>query len=85
MGDITRKHGLSFHGYADDSGNYVSFKLNDDADFQTALGKITSATGNIKAWMTENKLKLNDSKTEILVIVPPNHSSARTKYRHRNR
>ena len=78
VGDIARNHELSFHGYADDSGNYVSFDLNDESDFKAALDTIKCATSDIKAWMTDNKLKLNDSKTEVLVIVPHNHAVSHT-------
>ena len=71
VGDITRSHGLTFHGYADDSCNHVLFKLNQTSDYERAISKITKCTAAIKTWMTANKLKLNDSKTEILTIIPP--------------
>ena len=75
VGDITRSHGLNFHGYADDSSNYVAFKLNQPSDFENACVTIAKCTTEIKSWMTTNKLKLNDSKTEVIVIVP--HRSSR--------
>ena len=75
VGDITRAHGLTFHGYADDSDNYVSFKLDDPVSFEKSLRKVSDSTAEIKAWMTQNKLKLNDTKTEVLIIVPPSQCS----------
>ena len=75
VGEITRKHDLIFHGYADDSDNYISFKLDQKSHFENAVSKVTQCTTDIKAWMTKNKLKLNDTKTEVLVIVPPNSSN----------
>lgn len=73
VGQITRKHGLSFHGYADDSNNYTSFSLTGTDSYDNAIRKIANATADIKRWMTQNLLKLNDTKTEVLVIVPPAH------------
>ena len=70
VGEITRKHDLIFHEYADDSDNYISFKLDKKSHFENAVSKVTQCTADIKAWMTTNKLKLNDTKTEVLVIVP---------------
>ena len=74
VGEITRNHGLVFHGYADDSNNYTSFSLKNRLGFENALQKVSDSTSEIKAWMTLNKLKLNDIKTEVLVIVPPTKS-----------
>ena len=74
VGDITRKNDLVFHGYADDSGNYISFKLKDQHDLEQALCKVEQCTSEIKEWMTQNKLKLNDTKTEVLVISHPYHT-----------
>ena len=74
VGEITRANDLIFHGYADDSGNYTAFKLNNQREFEDALCKVERCTSEIKTWMTLNKLKLNESKTEVLVIVPPRHA-----------
>ena len=40
VGQITRKHGFSFHGYADDSNNYTAFLLTDPVLCDNALLKI---------------------------------------------
>ena len=74
VGDITRKHDITFHGYADDSSNYTAFSLNDKDDFVNALRKVQRCTSDIKAWMSQNKLKLNETKTEVLIIAPPKHT-----------
>ena len=70
VGDISRRNSLEFHGYADDSDNYIAFKLNDTNDLRNFLQKVTCALKQIKSWMTSNKLKLNDAKTEVLIMVP---------------
>ena len=41
VGNITRAHGLTFHGYAEDSDNYVSFKLDDPVSFEKSLRKVS--------------------------------------------
>ena len=71
VGDIVRKYDLTFNGYADDSSNHISFQINSESDFANALHKVASSTDEVKAWMTQNKLKLNDTKTEVVIFVPP--------------
>ncbi len=62
LGSIIRKHGVSFHCYADDSQIYVPLKKN-DTDSVTALLKCLD---DIKAWMAFNFLNFNDNKTEVM-------------------
>ena len=51
------------------------FDLNDDNDENDSRAKIKSCIKDIKLWMTVNKLKLNDDKTEFLVITSKYHLS----------
>ena len=74
LGEIIRRHGLRFHFYADDGQLHVSFVLKNKEDLQTALDKISACTREIKLWMTTNFLKLNDEKTEVMVITPARKS-----------
>ncbi len=62
LGSIIRKHGVSFHCYADDSQIYVPLKKN-DTDSVTALLKCLD---DIKAWMAFNFLNFNNNKTEVM-------------------
>lgn len=66
MGDIIRRHGISFHCYADDTQLYISTKPDETSE----LSKLTECIKDIKDWMTNNFLLLNSDKTELLLIGP---------------
>lgn len=65
LGDIIRKHCVSFHFYADDTQLYIP--LTSQQSTQSLLDCIES----IKHWMSNNFLQLNDSKTEVVIFAPP--------------
>ena len=67
VGDIIRRHRLSFHIYADDTQIYTTFDPKVPGDAEVAMFKLRSALEEVKTWMTTNKLKLNDSKTEFFI------------------
>ena len=71
LGDILREAGVSFHLYADDTQVYLSFDIRDPLSVEDAILSVQSCVSNIKAWMTQQKLKLNDDKTEVLFIASP--------------
>ena len=75
IANIARKHGLQVHMYADDTQLYLSFDLNDACDETASRARIELCIKDIKLWMTVNKLKLNDDKTEFLVITSKYHQS----------
>ena len=66
--DIACSHSVEIHLYADDSQLYVSYNLNSVEEKANAISKIENCIQNIKSWMTSNKLKLNDDKTEVLQV-----------------
>ena len=67
VGSIIRKHGLSFHIYADDTQMYISFNPRIPEACQTALSKLELCITELSNWMTVNKLKLNHNKTEFFI------------------
>lgn len=64
---IIKKHNLMYHFYADDSQLYLSIKPSNINDLVFSLEKCIS---EVKDWMNTNKLKLNDEKTEVVLINP---------------
>ena len=60
---LLEAHGVTYHFYADDTQIYV--KITNIADTKR---KIELLTSDVRTWMKTRKLKLNESKTEILII-----------------
>ena len=59
---------MNFHLYADDTQIYVSFKYQKQIDFENIKVRIEACLTEIMNWMTDNKLKLNPEKTELLIL-----------------
>ena len=68
LGDIARKHSIPFHLYADDSQIYLSFTSNCPNHLSSTKMAIELCVKDIGDWMLRNTLKLNQDKTELLVI-----------------
>ena len=60
---------MLFHFCADDTQLYTSFTCNGEHDLSSAVQRIEDCLADIRTWMLLNKLKLNDDKTELLVIL----------------
>ncbi len=56
------------HGYADDTQLYLSFKPSLITSQEDALCLMESCIEKIRRWMIQDKLLMNDGKTEFLVI-----------------
>ena len=65
LANLIRSHGIPFHIYADDSQKYAIFELK---DYHGTVSKMESLAHNIRNWFRANKLKGNDSKTEVLLM-----------------
>ncbi|XP_074522673.1 uncharacterized protein LOC141787880 [Halichoeres trimaculatus] len=66
LGDVIRRHGIMFHSYADDTQLYISMSPDDTGPIDALFNCIL----DIKSWMAENFLQLNQGKTEVLIIDP---------------
>lgn len=62
---IMKDHSMSYHVYADDTQLYMSFQI---GQHNTAAAKIEKCISEIKSWMNNNWLQLNDSKSEVLLF-----------------
>ena len=69
IGDIIRKHELKYHQYADDLQLFCHFSF-DALSLSTAVHRIEQCIDELKDWMTANYLQMNDSKSEILPVIP---------------
>ena len=65
---IVDKHLPGIHCYADDSQLYLSFCPNASVNQAVALARMESCIDDIRNWMLNDKLKLDDDKTEFLII-----------------
>ena len=68
LGDICRSHGIYAHFYADDSQIYMTFKPSRSGDKDTVVSRLEACIEDIRDWMTQNLLKLNEDKTEFIVF-----------------
>ena len=67
LGQIMRKHNMKFHFYADDTQIYLSARPSPDA-VDTTIKKISACVEEVRLWMAKKHLKLNDDKTEVMVL-----------------
>ena len=64
---IFSKHSVNAHAYADDHQIYMAFSQN-LVSLNQAVSQMESCLQDVKSWMISNKLKMNDSKTEFIII-----------------
>lgn len=67
LGQLIKNSNVQDHAYADKSQLYLSFTTV-NVNETSAYCVIESVIEDIRNWMIMNKLKLNDGKTEFMVI-----------------
>jgi hypothetical protein len=65
IAQLLTKYPISFHLYADDTQLYISFS---GPESSSALSSLSSALDSVYEWLTLNRLTVNPSKTEYLLI-----------------
>ena len=65
---IAKKYGILIQLYADDSQLYIGFRANDPLSVSDAVRRIEECLREIKEWMRDNFMKLNNSKTELILL-----------------
>ena len=71
LGNIIRNHNLNYHMYADDTQLYLSIE---PTNVHTLIHSLENCIKDVKNWMSDNKLKLNDEKTEIILCNPKKYN-----------
>jgi len=75
--EIANSHSVQVHQYADDTQLYISYPMDSEEKQFSAVSKIEKCISDIASWMKKNKLKLNEDKTELLIVTP-------SRQRHKN-
>lgn len=66
--DIINNHLPDSHCFADDTQLYASFKPDNLCDQYEATLAMENCISDLRRWKLQDKLKLNDGKTEFLII-----------------
>ena len=65
---IIERHLPDVHTYADETQLYISFNADSRAEQSAALSAMQNCTADIRKWMLQDRLRLNDDKTEFIII-----------------
>jgi hypothetical protein len=65
---IIAKNNVSRHSYADDTQLYIRLRLQNDQNIKDDVATMEKCLDEVKLWMSQNRLKLNEKKTEVLII-----------------
>ena len=69
--DVVLSHSVIPHSYADDTQLLKSARI---TDLNHMTNSMQTCVQDVKSWMTFNKLKLNDDKSEVLFVASPRMS-----------
>ena len=70
---ICKKHQVLYHRFADDIQLYISYSTAVSDELEQVKQLLIQCIGEIKAWMLIHQLKLNNDKTEFIVLQSPHN------------
>ena len=65
---IIERHLPNVHTYIDDTQLYLSFNVDSRVEQSAALSAMQNCIADIRQWMLRDRLRLNDDKTEFIII-----------------
>jgi len=68
LGIIAQRYRVKYHLYADDTQQYISLDPENELNYSSSLKNLEHHIADIRLWMTQNLLKLNDNKTNIIYL-----------------
>jgi len=73
LGIIVQRYWVKYHLYAGDTQLYIYISLGPDNElnFSSFLKNVEHCIADIRLWMIQNLLKLNDNKTNIIYLASP--------------
>ena len=66
--EVIKQHLPQAHAYANDTQQYLSFKADSAFSESNAIAAMEKCIKAIRSWMIKDKLTLDDSKTEFIII-----------------
>ena len=68
LSKICNKHTVTYHLYADNQQLYLSFKPSNAGAKEQWFEQLHGCIADICKWMSANMLKLNNEKTEFIML-----------------
>ena len=68
LGIIVQRYVVNYHLYADDTQLYISLDSDYELNFSSSLNNLEYCIGDIRLWMTQNRINLNDNKINIIYL-----------------
>jgi hypothetical protein len=68
---IAQRYGVKYHLHADYTQLYISLDHDNELNISSSVKKLEHCIADIRLWMAQNLLKLNNNKTNILYLASP--------------